>query len=236
MSIPEPTTTPSLVYLDDFLDSAEFPANLSALTSPLGDAIGLRSRVDELGVVCADVPSTVYALEAKYRQMGPFFMGHGSPAEFQEDGKLIPYKTRVAFGYYRGVLIELAEPGTGSDLFRLAYDPARSTIHHLGYFARGDELRRKEGEQSVDFRERLASAGFAQPHVRALVSVLGFFGRVTIFDTARATRGVDIEFLDFRALGRNGIKIGLPPWLLSLGARLQRALGHPVLELPSSSG
>jgi len=230
-----PQTTPALVYLDDYLDSPEFPGNLGALTGSLGEKIGLRSRVDELGVVCRDVPALVYALEAKYPHMGPFFMGHGSPAEFREDGALLPYKTRVAFGYYRGLLIELAEPGIGSDLFRRAYDPERATIHHLGFFARGDQLERTEGNAKVAFRQRLRDQGFT-PHVQALVAVLGFFGRVTIFDTGPVTRGIDIEFLDFRAFGRNGIKISLPAWLLSLGARLQRALGHPVLELPSRSG
>src|SRR5262245_22571846 len=104
-------SAPSLIYLDDFLQSRDFPHNLAALTAPLGPELGLGPEVDELGVVCADVPKLAYELEAKYRKMGPFFMGEGSPAEFIEDGKLIRYKTRVAFGYYRGILIELAEPG-----------------------------------------------------------------------------------------------------------------------------
>lgn len=225
---------PSLIYLDDYLNSADFPGNLRQLASPLAASIGLEGQVDELGVVCADVPGLAHQLEAKYRGMGPFFMGEGSPAEFDEDGKLVAYKTRVAFGYYRGVLIELAEPGTGSELFRRAFDPARATIHHLGFFARDDALTRRQGGQSIGFRERLDAKGFV-PHVRALVAVLGFFGRVTIFDTAGATRGVDLEFLDFRIFSRGGIKVSLPPWLVALSARLQRLLGHPVLELPSGS-
>ncbi|HEV8551478.1 MAG TPA: hypothetical protein VGQ57_20665 [Polyangiaceae bacterium] len=224
-----------LVYLDDYLASRDFPGNLSALSNPLGAELGMPSRVDELGIVCADVPALAYALERRYRNMGPFFMGHGSPAEFREDGKLVQYETRVAFGYYRGVLLELAEPGHGSDLFARAYDPERATIHHLGFYARDEALHRDEGDGYVDFRERFAAQGL-EPHIRALVAVLGFFGRVTIFDTARATSGVDLEFLDFRAFGRNGLKIGLPEWLVGLGARLQRLVGHPVLELPSKSG
>jgi len=223
-----------LIHLDDFLRSPEFPKNLLQLTEPLGTELGLRSRVDELGVVCHDVPRLVRELEAGYEGMGPFFMGEGSPTEFEEDGKLVAYKSRVAFGYYRGLLIELAEPGHGSDLFQRAYDPSQATIHHLGFFARDDELYRREGGVQVGFRERLKGAGFV-PHVRALVGVLGFFGRVTIFDTPLATRGVDIEFLDFRFFSRNGIKVSLPPWLIALTARAQRFFGHPVLELPSRS-
>jgi len=223
----------ALIYLDDYLGSPDFPDNLLALTQPLGGALGLP-RVDELGVVCADVPALVRELEAKYRHMGPFFMGKGAPTEFEDHGRTIHYETRVAFGYYRGVLIELAEPGTGSDLFRRSYDAARSTIHHLGFYARGDELERSDGAGAVRFAERLREAGY-EPTWRALVGVLGFFGRVTIFDTARATAGVDIEFLDFRAFSREGLKISLPPWLLVLSARLERFLGHPVLNLPSSS-
>jgi hypothetical protein len=222
------STDAPLIHFDDFLNSPEFPDNLRALTQPLGEKLGLTCDVDELGVVCVDVPALVRKLEADYPGIGPFFMGEGSPAKFSEDGRLIPYKTRVAFGYYRGVLIELAEPGVGSDLFQRAFDPARSTIHHLGYFARGDELSRSEGK----FAERLRAAGF-EPHVRALVAVLGFFGRVTIFDSATATSGVDIEFLDFRLLGERGIYMCLPAWLVALTARLQRALGKPILELPS---
>lgn len=221
-----------LVYLDEYLDSADFPDNLRQLTAPLGGALGLSSAVDELGVVCADVPLLVQKLESKYERMGPFFMGEGSPARFIEDEKDIAYSTRVAFGYYRGVLIELAEPGHGSDLFNRAHDPARATIHHLGFFARGAELSRKEGGQPVQFLERLRANGHV-PHVKALVAVLGFFGNVTIFDTARATNGVDIEFLDFRILAEQGIKVSLPAWLVAATARLQRAIGKPILQLPA---
>jgi hypothetical protein len=227
------STQAALIFLDDYLSSPDFPDNLLALTHPLGETLGLP-RVDELGIVCADVPALVRELEAKYRQMGPFFMGKGAPTEFDDHGRTIQYETRVAFGYYRGVLIELAEPGTGSDLFRRAYDASRSTIHHLGFYARGDELERSDASVAVRFADRMHEAGY-EPAWRALVGVLGFFGRVTIFDTARVTRGVDIEFLDFRAFSRNGLKISLPPWLLAFSARLERFLGHPVLNLPSSS-
>ena len=226
-------TQPALIYLDDYLGSPDFPDNLLTLSYPLGETLGLP-RVDELGVVCADVPALVRELEAKYRHMGPFFMGQGAPTEFDDHGRTIHYETRVAFGYYRGVLIELAEPGTGSDLFRRAYDASRSTIHHLGFYARGDELARSDGSVSTRFADRMKDAGY-EPAWRALVGVLGFFGRVTIFDAAAVTRGVDIEFLDFRAFSRNGLKISLPPWLVALSARLERFLGHPVLKLPSSS-
>jgi hypothetical protein len=224
--------TPPLIFLDDYLDAPDFPDNLSALTHPFGASLGL-GRVDELGVVCADVPALVHQLESKYEHMGPFFMGQGAPTEFDDHGRVIHYETRVAFGYYRGVLIELAEPGTGSDLFRRAYDPARSTIHHLGFYARGDELERSSGSETVEFSVRLKDKGY-EPAWRALVGVLGFFGRVTIFDTAAVTRGVDIEFLDFRAFGKDGLKISLPSWLLVFAARLERLFGHPVIKLPSS--
>ena len=222
---------PALIYLDDYLRAPDFPDNLSALALPLGADIALPQRVDELGVVCADVPALVHELESTYRDMGPFFMGQGAPNEFDEDGRSVHYETRVAFGYYRGLLIELAEPGTGSDLFRRVLDPSRSTIHHLGYFARGHELEREDGNATIGYAARLKQRGY-EPHVLAVVGVLGFFGNVTIFDTGSVTRGVDIEFLDFRAFSRNGLKISLPPWLIALGARFERFIGQPVLKLP----
>jgi hypothetical protein len=226
------TTATTPVFLDDYLDAPDFPANLTALTGAFGDRIALPTRCEEIGVLCPDVRKAADYL-TRERGSGPFFLGEGSPREFTEGGKVTPYTTRIGFGYHRGVLIELAEPGLGSTVFTPEVPSNRVLVDHLGFFARGDNLRRPDRHGAdAYFLDRLRGAGY-QTQYTALLSVLGLIGRVSIFPTAAETGGVDLEFLDIRLFAKRGPKIRLGRRLLELGARLQIRTGHRLLKIRS---
>jgi len=223
---------PPLRYFDDYLNAPDFPRNFMPLTEPLGTRLGLPEHPDELGLVCANVEKSVEELQNRYPGMGPFFIGQGAPERFIELGESKHFETRVAFGYYRGTLIEIAEVGHGSDFFAPALDPGgRVTVHHLGFYARGNNLRRRLNGETHYFADRLYGGGH-RVLARALVSALGFLGRITVFDTTADTEGnIPIEFLDFRLLWETGIPVPLPNWALSAVARYQMKHGPRIYTL-----
>ena len=224
----------NLVLFDDLIRSPDYPRNLVPLLGELGTRLDLPEAPNEVGVVCPSVLQAANHLSQTYGA-GPFLLGSGSPTDFTEAGQMKPFTTRIGFGYYRDVLIELAEPGLGSNLFGKALDPqGRITLHHLGFFARGPKLRRENRSGTcTNFREHLGSAGYT-PSVTARLPVLGIVGNITVFDTATRTNGIDVEFLDIRLFGRSGIPFGLPQWLVELVARFQIATGHRFLQLPAT--
>ena len=73
-------TKPSLL-LDDYLPHKDFAEALRTLAGPLGDAIDLPPRVDELGLVCPNVLLAARALERDWPGMRTFVLGTGSPRE-----------------------------------------------------------------------------------------------------------------------------------------------------------
>jgi hypothetical protein len=221
-----------LILLDDYIGAPDFPANLTARTGDLGARLGLPTSVDELGVLCPDVRKAADYLTRKHGS-GPFFLGEGSPKHFTEGGAVKPFTTRIGLGYHKGVLIELAEPGLGSGIFTPAAPTQAITVHHLGFWARGDNLRRADRDGAdAYFIDRLRGAGH-RPQFTGVLDALGVIGRVTIFHTAPQTGGLDLEFLDIRLLWPKGPKIRLAQWLLELGARLQIRTGHRSLRVKS---
>jgi hypothetical protein len=234
---------PQKVHFEPYL-TKDFPKDLMELIGTSLEASGspqelrktleLLGKPDEVGVVCKDVEKTADYLRKTYRDNGmhPFFLGKGSPAEFFEydEAESKKYTTRIGFGFFRETLIELAEPGTGSDLFSTVFEPNQIIVHHLGFYARGDNLERPSDSECTYFADWFASAGI-RLRLRALVSVFGFEGRVTIYDTAPFTDGIDIEFLDFRLLAKDGPEVGLSPLLVSAVAEEQILVGPRVLEL-----
>lgn len=223
---------PPLIFLDDYIGSSDFPTNLTARTGALGARLGLPTQIDELGVLCPDVRKAADYLTAKYGS-GPFFLGEGSPRDFTEAGAVKPFTTRIGLGYHKGVLIELAEPGVGSGIFTPAAPTQALTVHHLGFWARGDSLARLDRDGAeAHFADRLRGAGH-RAHFEGVLAALGVLGRVTIFRTAEDTGGLELEFLDIRLGWRGGPKIRLARWLLELGARLQIRSGHRSLKVRS---
>jgi uncharacterized protein YndB with AHSA1/START domain len=123
------------------------------------------------------------------------------------------------------VLLELAEAGTGSDIFSTHLDPGgRITIHHMGYFSRGDEHR----IGTTLYAPKLAAQGYDAPEWAAEV-FSGLTIHVAIYGTQPAADGLSLEFLDFRLLG---IPVDYPEKGAEALAELQVKVGPRVLKLP----
>lgn len=214
-----------LIYLDDYLNKPDFRVALRSLAAPFRASLGLPEDLDELGLVCPDVEQAAAELQSKWPGMGTFLLAEGSPIAFDEAGRPRPYRTRVGFAYYQGVLLELAEAGTGSDIFSTHLDPGgKITIHHMGYFARGDEHR----ISTKKYEPILDAAGFAQPEWKATVFA-GLTVKVAIYDTQKVAEGLSLEFLDFRLLG---LPVDYPKAGAEALAELQVHVGPRVLRLP----
>jgi hypothetical protein len=219
----------SPIFLDDLLRAPQgFPQAVLGLARELRDQLGLPDVVDEVGVVCPDVVAAAAYLERTFAGMGPFLLARGEPRQFRQQGETRTFRTSVGFGYYQGVLIELAEAGDGSDLFATHLHPDRITVHHLGFFAEGDELVR-DGKA---YRPLLRALGH-EPRWEALVGAAGVSGGVTIFDTYAATGGLALEFLDIRLLrdAGGGLPVRLDHVVPAL-AHLQQTTGPRVFVLP----
>jgi len=163
--------------------------------------------------------------------MKPFFLANGSPRKFSEFGKEVPFTTRLAFGFYKGVIIELAEPGIGSIIFgqTIATDN-RIMINHLGFTARDMALNRTVGDKVISFAEIMQGAGIPK-FIEGVINVFGFIAHIHIFETMHLTSGVEIEFLDFRLFGVKGPKVNFPPGLITFVGWLQEKTGFRVLTL-----
>jgi hypothetical protein len=227
----------TMIFLDDLLkDPRGFEQAILALARPFRQDLGLPDVVDEVGVVCPDVVAAAEHLERTYDGMGPFLLARGRPRTFTEAGEPREYLTSVGFGYYQGVLIELAEAGEGSDLFATHADAVggRITLHHLGFFAAGDDLTIEMDGGARAFRPLLEARGY-KPQWEALVAAAGVSGEVTIFRTYDAADGLALEFLDIRLLrgrdGDGGVAVSLDDVVPALG-HLQRAVGPRVFVLP----
>lgn len=231
----EPTPAPkALIDLEDLLKAPDFPDNVPPLLEPLGNRLQLPPRINEIGVVCKDIVQAAQLLEKKYKA-GPFFLGAGSPDSFTDYGVPKDFVTRVGFGFYKGILIELAEPGTGSDIFSSTFDPGGAiTLNHLGFYAKRDNLHWRAKGRNRYFLDYMQGAGFA-PRFRAVVDAFKFLGIVTVFDTAAETQGVDLEFIDFRLLTPSGPSVPFPPSLCRLAARIEILLGRRVVNFPEKA-
>lgn len=218
----------SLILLKPYLDQPNFRHALRDIAWPYRASLGLSLDIDELGLVCPDVVEAATWLENNYEGMGPFFLAEASPIEFKRAGQDLPYRTRVGFGYYQDVLIELAEPGAGDTVFSTHLDPGGAiTIHHVGYFARGKKLR--IGDTS--YVDVMAEAGHKAPSWHAKVFG-GVTAHITIYDTYAQAENVAIEFLDYRVAG---IAVDYPRRAGEFFARWQKKHGPRIWEIPGGS-
>lgn len=219
-------------FLEDYLDREDFAEALRSLAGGLGDELGLPRKVDEVGLVCPNVQVAAAELERNWPEMKLFLLGEGSPTVFVENGKPVDFTTRVGFGFYKGVILELAEPGVGSQIFGQTPDPdGRIVINHLGFVARGPTLTRTDDGVSRDFAKVMREHGVSQ-RVDGVLSLLGIRGHIYIFEAVARTHGVEIEFLDFRLLAEHGPKIQFPAALSGAIGWWQQNVGPRLLELP----
>src|SRR4051812_13249718 len=150
-------------YLEDYLDREDFAEALRALAGDLGEELKLPRKVDEVGLVCPSVQVAAAELERRWPEMKLFLLGEGSPTAFIENGKQVDFTTRVGFGFYKGVILELAEPGIGSQIFGQTPDPdGKIVINHLGFVARGPSLTRTDDGVSRDFATVMREHGISQ--------------------------------------------------------------------------
>lgn len=220
-------------FLEDYLDASDFGAALRGLAEPLGSELGLPTRVDEIGLVCPSVVLAAEQLKRRWPDMKTFLLGEGSPSTFVENGREVPFTTRVGFGFYQGVILELAEPGIGSDIFGQTPNPeGRIVINHLGFTSRGEQLTRTDAGVRRDFAEVLRAHGVPQ-RVDAVLNLLGFVGHIRIFEARARTHDVELEFLDFRLFQDGGIEIGYPAFLGGLVGWWQAHVGPRLLKLPA---
>lgn len=216
--------TQQLIYLDDYLKATDFKKSLRNLATQFRQELGLPEDLDELGLVCPDVVKAADYLQKTYVGMGIFMLAEGSAQKFDENGKAIHYRTRVGFAYYQGVLLELAEAGTGSDIFSTHLSPdGRITIHHMGYFSRG-KYHRISGKK---YAGRLGKLGFKSPEWAAKVAA-GMNINVAIYNTYDVADNLSLEFLDFRLLG---IPIEYPAKGAQLLGEFQNKVGPRVLVI-----
>lgn len=214
---------PSL-FLEDYLDHPDFAKSLTVLS---GDVLKakLPAEVDEIGLVCADVLEAANYLEKKYKGMKIFFLGDGKARMFKEKGKDVAFTTRVGFGFYKGVIVELAEPGTGSEIFsQTDIIEDKIMINHLGFKARDKDLVGKKNGTKVSYAEMMSELGIPKA-VEAEVYVLGFSAHIHIFETMHLTHNVEIEFLDFRLFSITGPKIWYLAGIIGLIGWWQKHVG-----------
>jgi len=220
-------------YLVDHLDRADLPESLAELTQPLGKGIGLPTRVDEVGVVCPNVLVAANELKSRWPKMETFLLGQGSPKSFVENGKQVPFTTRVGFGFYKGVILELAEPGIGSNIFGQTPNPeGRVVINHVGFVARDEALERTDAGQTRGWSQIMQGAGYTK-RVEAVLDLLGISGHIHIYETIRSTAGIEIEFLDFRLFKPTGPRITFPSALCGAIGWLQSHVGPRFIDLAS---
>jgi hypothetical protein len=223
----------SSLYLVDHLDRDDLGESLAELTGDLGKRTGLPGRVDEVGLVCPNIEAAARGLKARWPKMHTFLLGQGSPQTFNEDGHDAPFTTRVGFGFYKGVILELAEPGVGSDIFAQSPNPdGRIVINHVGFTARGDSLARTDAGREVQWADMMRQHQ-VQKRIEGVLKLLGLCGHIHIFETRALTRGVEVEFLDFRLFTPRGLGIGYPAFLGGVVGWVQAHLGPRFLDLPS---
>jgi hypothetical protein len=221
--------TQPLVYLDDYLGQKDFKKALRPLAQNFRKELGLPEDLDELGLVCPDVVRAADYLQKKYPGMGTFMLAEGSAERFDENGKPLEYRTRVGFAYYQDVLLELAEAGTGSDIFSSHLSPdGRITIHHMGYFSRGDE----HEIAGKKYAPKLKALGYASPEWAAKVAA-GMTIHVAIYNTYESAQNLSLEFLDFRLLG---LPVDYPKKAAEAFGEFQNRIGPRVLVVPGHTG
>lgn len=218
--------TNELIFFEEYLRGADFQSNLSNLARAFRQKVFLDRPIEELGLVCPDVVAAVKHLEQTYKNMGPFLVAEGSTKEFSENGQPVAYKTRVAFGFYKGVLLELAEPGSGSEIFATHLDKEGSniTIHHIGFIVKGEQLK----DQKKNYLQIMQSCGYT-PWVEATVGIFGTRTLVAIFPTEGETNGLSTEFIRFKILG---LEIPfLLKYAIKLVANFQKWFGPPIIKI-----
>lgn len=130
------------MLLSDIMSGDNFVERVQALALETRKKLGIDAKVYQLGVVVPDVVKAAAELEGT--GMKPFLLMAGAAKSWKERGSDGAMKSRLGFGYHRGIEIELLEPGTGSDFYRRSLEPeGRPVIQHLGFLVSDVDARAK---------------------------------------------------------------------------------------------
>lgn len=120
------------MLLSDIMSGSSFSERVQAIARETRNKLGINVPVYQLGVVVPDVVKAAAELEGS--GMKPFLLMAGAPRFWKERGSDGAIKSRIGFGYHRGIEIELLEPGTGSDFYRRSLEKqGRPIVQHLGF-------------------------------------------------------------------------------------------------------
>jgi Glyoxalase/Bleomycin resistance protein/Dioxygenase superfamily len=162
--------------LNDIWNSGDFTKGVDQLAYKFRTSHGLPPLY-QLGLVVKSVEESSAQLETQ--GIGPFFIMDGPAKMWRERGEERHFRGKMGLAFYRGVQLELLEPGEGSDFYRQSLDPSGGlTIQHLGFWVSDIEAwsnrliasgspvwirgKLKSGPLTVDFvyQDTLAQAGF----------------------------------------------------------------------------
>ncbi len=120
-----------MLYLEDLISQPNFNQALLSIAPEFAERFELP-EIHQLGLAVTDVEAA--ALELENRGIPTFFIASGSPASWIERGESRSYLGKMGVSHYKGVELELLEPGQGSRVFLDSLDPiGRIVVHHLAF-------------------------------------------------------------------------------------------------------
>jgi len=200
------------MLFDELLEKDNFSDAVEALARDKREELDLPP-IHQLGLVVPDAVAAAKDLEA--RGIGPFFIASGAPVLWRERGEEIKFKGKLGMSYYKGIELELLEPGQGSDFYRRRLDPeGRIVVQHLGMLA-----------EDVDkWAVPLVSQGYPI-YVRGCIKTGPMTTDFAYMDTEESA-GFVLEFISWKVFGRN---MGPPARFMNAIARLQKLTGLRTL-------
>ncbi len=204
-----------MIFLEDLLRAEEFSETVDRLALDFRQKYGLAG-IDQLGLVVPDVEAAAGRLEDQ--GIGPFFIAQWSPVYWYERGEARKFQGKAGIASYRGIELELMEPGEGSDFYRQSLDPdGRIAVHHLG-------MRVRDVKAQADL--------LVEARMRTLVEAKLSLGVAQVdfayLDTVDQA-GYIIEFLAWRFLAW---RFAPPYGLLKALGKLQKITGIRSLRFP----
>ncbi len=203
-----------MLFLDTLLQERDFAAAVDTLAADFRGKYHL-GRISQLGLVVADVEAAAAKLEKA--GIGPFLISAGSLARWDERGEPGRFRGKLGLARYRGVDLELLEPGEGSDFYRKFLDPhGHTVVQHLGFFV-------KDVDRKMEELNRDGHATWVRGRIKAGPCVFEF----AYLDTIEAA-GTIIELISFKTLGIRFKPVG---FIYHLLGRLEKISGFRCVDV-----
>ncbi|OHD65714.1 MAG: hypothetical protein A2176_13855 [Spirochaetes bacterium RBG_13_51_14] len=203
------------MLLAEILSDNDFDSRVQGLALKLRKKLGIDAPVYQLGVVVDNVETAAEKLERK--GMKPFLLLGGSAERWSERGVDGHMRSRLGFGYHRGIEIELLEPGEGTDFYRRSLDQrGRPLIQHLGFLVKDVDA----------WANKLVNAGYPV-YVRGKLGMGPLSIDFAYMDTERDD-GLILEFISHRFLG---IWFKPPIWFQQLLGLIEKKTGKRCIDV-----